>query len=78
MEVAAEGCWGGGAGEERKEAAGDDEHSSRHTVLTMTATEASPPMALLGCTSCLRRATMPLASPTRMLRRRGVMGDGWC
>ena len=70
MEAAAEGGWGAGAGGEGNETDGEDEQSSRHTVLTMTATDASPPMELLGCTSCLRLATMPLASPTRMLRRK--------
>jgi hypothetical protein len=45
----------------------DDAQSSLQTDLTMMATDTSPPIALLGCASCLRRETKLLASPTRML-----------
>ncbi len=60
--------WGGGAGGERNEPDTEGEHSNLQTVLTMMATETSPPIALLGWASCLRRDTKLLASPTRMLR----------
>lgn len=51
------------------EAVDDDAHSSLQTDLTMMATETSPPIALLGCASCLRRETRLLASPTRILKK---------
>ena len=60
--------------------AADDEgeHSSLQTVLTMMATETSPPMALLGWASCLRRDTKLLASPARMLgKHRMSMNLAW-
>ena len=61
------GLGGAGARGERNEPDTEVEHSNLQTVLTMMATETSPPMALLGCASCLRRDTKLLASLTRML-----------